>query len=322
MFHLDLKLLRSFAAVAREVSVTRAAEKLNLTQPTVSGQIKELEQELGFLLFHRTTRKISLSEHGERLLPLVRTLLIEAETLRQEAETMQQAAATHFRLGAAMYSMDFAERIDLLDAFARARPDISHVIDNRLQSDQIPDLINHRLDAALLLGIAVPVAPADAARHAQPGFIVNESQFPDCLDRVILRRRRMGLLVPARSELAKMKIVPKAALAGQRVAMLSMEHGELLIRPLTEFFEAHGAEPIAVPEGNALAIERYALRAGICAVGVGWFPVLEGMVHRPIEGLDFHFDFSVVLGAGANKAARRFFDFAKSWRSAQSSLAA
>ena len=118
MHHLDFKLLRSFAAVAGERSVTRAAERLNLTQPTVSGQIKELEQTLGFLLFHRTSRKVALSEEGERLLPLVEALLLKAEEVRQAAEAMQVAASSNFKLGAAMYTMDLADRTDLLEDFA------------------------------------------------------------------------------------------------------------------------------------------------------------------------------------------------------------
>ena len=89
-----------------EASVTRPAEKLHLTQPTVSGQIKELEAILGFLLFHRTSRRVTLSEQGARLLPKVEALLELADEVRHDAEDMQHATVTQFRLGAAHLAGD------------------------------------------------------------------------------------------------------------------------------------------------------------------------------------------------------------------------
>lgn len=313
MFHIDLKLLRSFAAVASECSVTRAAERLHLTQPTVSGQIKELEQELGFVLFHRTTRNISLSEHGQRLLPLVQAIMHKTEELRSEVEEIQHTKKTGFRLGAALYTMDFEDRAELLDAFSAAVPELHYAMDNRLQSDQIPDLLAERLDVALLLGIAVPPHPGDQTARGR-GSIVNETQYPDTLERVILRRRPIGLLVPQNSPLAAFEVIPQAAMSGQRVAMLSVEHGEALINPIAGFLLRLNALPITLAEGNAFAIERYAQRNETCALGVGWYPTAPGMALRPVEGMEFYLDFSVVLGTGANRPARRFFEFAKQWQ--------
>lgn len=317
MNHLDFKLLRSFAAVASERSITRAAERLNLTQPTVSGQLKELEQILGFVLFHRNSRHVSLSDQGERLLPLVETLLQQAEVVRQEAEAMQRATVTRFRLGAAMYTMDFAERVALLDAFSAARPEMHYTIDNRLQSDQVRDLLRERLDAALLLGIATGMTPGQYMVDVPSGAIVNEVQYPDILERVVLSRREIGLLVPEDSDLAALKSIPPDALAGRRVAMLSSEHGEALVNPLANFLLGNGAVPLVPSEGNALAIERYALRHGTCAIGIGWFPPSPGLVHRPIAGMHMAMEYALVLGVSANKAARRFFEFTKRWQGAR-----
>lgn len=314
MHHLELKLLRSFATVADERSVTRAAQRLNLTQPTVSGQIKELEQTLGYLLFHRTSRRITLSDQGKRLLPLVHTLLQNAEEVRHEAEALRDAANRHFKLGAAMYTMDMHDRIALLDAFTKARRDLSFTIDNRLQSDQIRDLLTDKLDAALILGLAVDVPITAFTRDLPAGCIVNEIQFPDTLERVLLRRRRIGLLVPQNSELADFGMIPKERLSEQRVAMLSGEHGRAVVDPLAAFIMQHGGAPLALAEGNALAIERYAQRHQCCAIGIGWFPTPEGMVWREVEDMDFYLDLSIVLGTNANRAARRFFEFAKRWQ--------
>ncbi|HEX7742987.1 MAG TPA: hypothetical protein VF442_11240, partial [Sphingobium sp.] len=57
-------------------------------------------------------------------------------------------------------------------------------------------------------------------------------------------------------------------------------------------------------------------------LGIGWFPVAPGLVARPVEGMDFSLDFSVVLGIGANRAAQQFFAFAKKWQAARENLRA
>jgi DNA-binding transcriptional LysR family regulator len=315
LHHLDFKLLRSFAAVAGERSVTRAAERLNLTQPTVSGQIKELELTLGFLLFHRTSRKVTLSMEGERLLPLVESLLLQADQVRQAAEAMQEASNRNFTLGAAMYTMDLADRTDLLEDFAAARPELSYTINNRLQFDQVRQLLTEQLDAALLLGIASDMPASKFTNDLPSGTIANEVQYPLSLERIVLRRRKVGLLVPGGSPLARHDVIPAPALSDVEIVMLGKEHGEALIDPLVQFLTNCGARLLTDPvEGNALAVQRYAQRNNSCAIGIGWFPTPEGLVWREVDGMDVVMDFALVLGSGANKAARQFFEFTRDWQ--------
>ena len=59
---MELRVLQYFLAVAREQSILHAAESLHLSQPTLSRQLKELEEELGKQLFVRSNRKITLTE--------------------------------------------------------------------------------------------------------------------------------------------------------------------------------------------------------------------------------------------------------------------
>ena len=67
--------LKAFYMVARLGSITLAAKKLGLSQPTVTTQIRSLESHYGVELFYRGGRRLALSEEGARLLPMVRTLL-------------------------------------------------------------------------------------------------------------------------------------------------------------------------------------------------------------------------------------------------------
>src|SRR4051794_31066850 len=80
---LDFELLRAFVAVAECGGFHRAAELLNLTQSTVSQQIKRLELETKRPLFRRTTRSVALTDDGEMLLGDARRLLQLEEAARQ-----------------------------------------------------------------------------------------------------------------------------------------------------------------------------------------------------------------------------------------------
>lgn len=313
MFHVDLKLLRCMMAVVAEGSVTRAAERLHLSQPTISGQIRELEKKLGFPLFHRTTRRLETSAEARRLLPFVESVLHDAERLALEIGEMQRTSASRFRLGASVFSLQFEERTELLEAFAAALPELQYSIDNRLQSAQVQDLLAGRLDAAILLGIPASLDfGADYDTALKAGLIVNEIVYPDILERIVLERRPVQLAIPADSVLAAYPTIPRAALAGLRVAMLSLEHGEAVIEPIARFLAEAGAVPVQVAEGNALAVERHASRHRMAAMSIGWFRCPADMVVRAVEGMSFHTELVVVLGTAANKAARRFLEFARS----------
>ena len=84
----DVTTLQAFECAARHGSFTQAAHELNLTQSAVSRQIKDLEEQLGVLLFERVRQRVVLSEDGRRFLPEVRKLLHQTE------ETMLRAMAS------------------------------------------------------------------------------------------------------------------------------------------------------------------------------------------------------------------------------------
>ena len=74
-----LRNLRYFAAVAEDLHFSRAAERLHVSQPALSKQVRQLERELGFALFRRNRRGVGLTAAGEALLPTVKELLARWE---------------------------------------------------------------------------------------------------------------------------------------------------------------------------------------------------------------------------------------------------
>lgn len=96
---MELYQLRGFAAVAELGNLTRAAERLHLSQPALSAQIKALEDELGVPLFDRTSSGMQLTIGGRRLLAEAEKVLAAAQSLAAAARTLKGEVAGRLRIG-------------------------------------------------------------------------------------------------------------------------------------------------------------------------------------------------------------------------------
>lgn len=81
---MELRVLRYFLMVVREENITKAANLLHVTQPTLSRQLMQLEEELGVKLFHRSRHRILLSEEGMLLKRRAQELVDLADKTLQE----------------------------------------------------------------------------------------------------------------------------------------------------------------------------------------------------------------------------------------------
>lgn len=91
---MELRSLRYFVIVAEELNITRAAERLNMSQPPLSSQIKALEDELGVQLFIRGKRRLTITDAGMLLYRRARQILELSEETRRELESMDALAGT------------------------------------------------------------------------------------------------------------------------------------------------------------------------------------------------------------------------------------
>lgn len=119
---MELRQLKYFVKSAEFLNFSVAAKHLYITQSTLSQQIKQLEFELGFELFSRNSRHISLTEAGEEFLPFARRTIQDAEDGVQRLHDLQHVKAGKLRVGVT-YSMSTVLTEGLLE-FMKVYPDI------------------------------------------------------------------------------------------------------------------------------------------------------------------------------------------------------
>lgn len=168
----SLRLLRYFEVLGSELNYRRAAEKLFITQPALSGAIQQLERIIGDRLFDRDTRSVALTKVGQEWLPYVRKALAEVDLARETVATL--VAHAHVRIG---YLIGTGADLlfQLLDGADRAFPDITIETVEYDFSDPTAGLASGAADIALLR------PPVDV-----PGMemaIVAEESWVACLPR-------------------------------------------------------------------------------------------------------------------------------------------
>ncbi|MDX6316226.1 MAG: hypothetical protein QOF44_5690, partial [Streptomyces sp.] len=141
----DLRKLRYFVAVAEESHFGRAAERLHITQPVLSRQIRALEHELGAQLFTRGKQSTELTAAGRQLLEDARPLLATAQALRRRVQR-----AAH---GASMFTVGFMPGITVtgaVRAFSARHPELSVQVVRTSWGDQVQGVHEGLLDVSFV----------------------------------------------------------------------------------------------------------------------------------------------------------------------------
>ena len=139
---------RAFAAVAEHGSFVRASKQLGFTASAMSQTIRALERRLGVRLLHRTTRRVSLTDAGTRLLARLQPAFQELDLATREIEESKQLPSGTLRIVAPRIAyVDYLQPV--LANFHAAYPEVT--LDITI-SDSITDIVAHRYDLGIRLG--------------------------------------------------------------------------------------------------------------------------------------------------------------------------
>ncbi len=191
-----LRELRYFVAVAEELHFTRAAERLLVSQPTLSKQIRQLESQLRVELLDRDSRGVTLTQAGEALLPAARQLLAQWDQTQREVADAAAYAAAVLRVGIST-SIGRGLLSTITCAFAERRPGWQLRIQQINWDDPSAGLHDANTDVALRwLPVPDPNVLSWLVLHTEPRWVAlparhrlaecHEIDFADLLDEPFL----------------------------------------------------------------------------------------------------------------------------------------
>jgi DNA-binding transcriptional LysR family regulator len=238
----ELRHLRYFVAVAEMENVSKAALKLHVSQPALSRQIRDLEDEIGFSLLERTAKSVRLTDAGRALLHDARALLQNADEAVAKARAVAGAGPTELHLG---YSpMPTAEILPkALRAFQQAMPNVhvrSHDWTNK-------DILAGIRDGRLQLGLIVPSTKASA---------LHDMRYEE------LFRERVGVAVALQHPFARRRAIPIAEVAAEPLIGLTREDYPNYYEFLSIIFSKVKQKPRVVEEHDSFSGIISAVEAG------------------------------------------------------------
>jgi len=166
---MEIHQLRTFVAVAREGSITRASERLYLSQPAVSAHIKAIEDTLGLTLFERTPRGMSLTGDGQRLLAKAEQTLAAHRELMEEATRIKGRLTGKLRLGTASNSSTEALG-RLLTVLSERYPEVEVALQHCTSVDILNGIRGGSLDAGFYNEAGEPDAELTTIEVARFGI--------------------------------------------------------------------------------------------------------------------------------------------------------
>jgi DNA-binding transcriptional LysR family regulator len=150
LLSMNLDQLRYFVAVAEELHFRRAAERLHVSQPSLSLQVRMLEEQLGARLFSRTTRQVALTETGAVLLEKARRIIGLMREARSSVEEVSSGRSGKLRIGFTM-STTFQPFFYLsVLKYRRAYPDVAVTLSEGSSGRQIEELQTGTLDVGFV----------------------------------------------------------------------------------------------------------------------------------------------------------------------------
>jgi len=226
---MELHQLRYFVTVVRDGTFTKAAERLYITQPSLSEQIRKLETELGSPLFQRLGRKLALTSAGESFLPHAEKVMFEVEQARARVQEVNGLRRGRLSIGVLPSA---AARLlpKFLAEFRHRHPGVEVVLREENDSSEFEQMVHDGV-----LDLAIVRLPPRRRSDLEVEFIVREP---------------MVVVVPPGHRLGDRRSVWLADLANETFVAMKPGHG--LRECLQRFCRQAGYEPHVVFEAGHL----------------------------------------------------------------------
>jgi len=262
---MELRQLRYFVAVAEELHFRRAAERLHISQPPLSQQIRALEEELGFALLIRTRRRVELTPAGSAFLRDARALLAELEGAIATARRIDAGQTGRLRISFVGSAL-FAIVPRMVERFRSSRPGVEIELRERPTVDQLRAIRAGSAD----VGLVRPPIDDEAGLRVQ----------------TVLRERTVAAL-PVGHPLAALTRLPLRRLAAEPLVLFPREQAPGFHDLLIDSLAATGSAPRVIQYAPEMLTIIGLVAAG---TGVSLVPAsvnrlaLDGVTYRPVSG--------------------------------------
>jgi len=258
---MNLRDLHYLVSVADLRSFIQASEHCHISQPTLSMQIKKMEDDLGVQIFERTNKKVLPTELGEQIIDAARRILNEVDLIKELAKTSQEPLAGNLRLGGfpTLATYIFPQLVPLIN---QELPRIRLILVEEKTELLIQQLKSGQLDVALL---AVPIAD---------DFLETEALFED----------EFMLAVHDAHPFAAYKDINQEDLQGQQLLLL--DEGHCMRGQALQVCQRLGAEEHQNVRATGLETLRQMVRAG---TGMTFMPKIavretdDGICYLPFQ---------------------------------------
>jgi DNA-binding transcriptional LysR family regulator len=239
--NIELRHLRYFLAVAEELNFGRAAERLNITQPSLSRQIQNLEKELVIILFERNQRQIKLTSPGQIFLTEVEQILLRFDQGIQIIKRVSRGKIGQLTVGFQGSSVYDIIPISI-KSFRDRFPDVEVIMQPMETSQQVIAIAENNLD----VGFVIPPI-TDASLEVE-----------------ILLEEPLVLALPENHPLAAQSEIAITALANEPLILASRDRGCGLHEQIFEIYQRAGLRPNVVCAAREMQV-----MLGFVAAGMG-----------------------------------------------------
>lgn len=240
--NVELRHLRYFIAVAEELHFGRAAQRLNISQPPLSQQIQQLEQEIGAQLFTRTNRSVQITPAGALFLQDARAILLQVELAARRAARVHSGQEGELRIGFTSSAPFTGLVSDALYQFRQRWPEVHIQMQENNTRQQLAPLHDARLD----LGV------------------MRNTPLPSDLQHRVLLREPLCAVVHWAHPLADAESISIQALANEPFVFFDPQGGTALYGEILALLHRYQIKPFITQEvGEAMTI------LGLVATGLG-----------------------------------------------------